>query len=125
MKQTMDTRASGLFVGLAALTMTVLTVLHCYVLERPVKSDEGGFLNPVMEFVHTGRMVYPAYGADQTQSMIIHPPVHYWLTALLMKTGLSFYPAAVTLALLAWLALVAAVLTSPWPNTLKVAFLAA
>ena len=105
--------------------MTVLVVAHLYVLERPVKSDEGGFLNPVLEFLHTGRVVYPAHGPEHAQTMIVHPPVHYRLTGLLMKTGLNFYPAAVTIVLIVWMAFIAAMLTAPWPDLLKLSFLIA
>jgi hypothetical protein len=118
-------RTGSFLVWVAAAIMTVLVVIHCYILERPVKSDEGGFLNPPLEYLHTGRVVYPAHGPDHAQSMIVHPPVHYALIGLVMKAGLNFYPATTTLALLAWLALVAAVLTAPWNNILKAGFLIA
>ena len=117
--------AQSIVVWLAAMATVLLASVQLYVLERPVKSDDGGFLNPVLEYVHTGRVVYPAHGPDHAQVMIVHPPVHYWLTGLLMRAGLDFYPAASTLPLLVWIVLVVVVLTSPWPAVLKISFLAA
>lgn len=107
----------------AAAVLFVLTAMQFYLVERPVKIDEAGFLNPVLEYVHHGKVVYPAHGSDHAHSMIIHPPVHYWLVGLLMKAGLDFYPAAVTLPLLAFLVAIIAILTAPWPDLVKLSFL--
>jgi hypothetical protein len=60
--------------------------------ERQVYFDEVGLYNPVYMYLHYGRMTYPAH--DQFDVMYIHPPVYYWLVALMMRTGLSIYHAA-------------------------------
>ena len=107
----------------ATLVVFELVILHLYALERPVKIDEGGFLNPILEYVHHGQVVYPAHGPDHAHSMIIHPPIHYWLVGVLIKMGLDFYPAAVTLPLIATAVLFLAILTAPWSNIFKISFI--
>ncbi len=57
--------------------------------ERAVYFDEVGLYNPVYMYLHFGKMTYPAH--DQFDTMYIHPPVYYWLVALMMRTGLSVY----------------------------------
>jgi hypothetical protein len=98
-----------------------LVVAHLFILDRPVKIDDGGLINPILEYVHTGRVVYPAHGSDHAESMIIHPPVHYWLAGVLVKLGWNLYPALVTLPFIMAVVALVAITLAPFTSGVKVA----
>src|SRR5215475_10438348 len=84
-----------------------LLCLQLFVAPRTVPVDDGGFVNPILQSVQSEHVTYPAHGPDHAQRMVIHPPVHYWLTARLMRLGVRLYPALGLLVLaqvliLAW-----------------------
>jgi len=68
--------------------------------------DERGLDNPIYEYVHTGRMAYPAYG--HPDAMYVHPPTHYYVSAQFVRLGIPLFPATVVPVLL--LAVLSAVL---------------
>jgi len=103
------------------VVVAALMCVYAYALERDIGPDDGGFLNPVLEYVHNGHVVYPAHGYPH--SMPVHPPVHYWLGGVLMKAGLRFYPAMASLPLLFGLIAVVAITISPFSDVLKLGFL--
>jgi hypothetical protein len=106
-----------MMIALLAVTVGVLMVLHLYVFARAASTDDGGFMNPILEYVHYGRVVYPAHGFPQ--SMAVHPPVHYWLAGVLIKAGLNFYPAVETLPLFFGTIAILSILTAPFRGLLK------
>ncbi len=103
------------------VVVAALMCVYAYALERDITADDGGFLNPVLEYVHHGHVVYPAHGFPK--SMPVHPPVHYWLGGILMKTGLRFYPAMSTLPVIYGLIAVTAIATAPFSDALKMGLL--
>lgn len=95
-------------------------VYQCFS-ERPVYFDEVGLYNPVYMYQHYGRMTYPAH--DQFDLMYIHPPVYYWLVALMMRTGLSIYHAAGLITVLAFVVFSVFTVWSRFPFPVKCALL--
>jgi hypothetical protein len=77
---------------LVALTMCVLTYAYGVHMRREIVFDEIGLQNPVYTFYTTGHMTYPMHG--QPDYMVVHPPTHYAITAMLMKLGLPLFTAA-------------------------------
>jgi hypothetical protein len=55
--------------------------------------DERGLDNPIYEYLHTGRMAYPAYGYPD--AMVVHPPTHYYVAAQFMRLGFPLLSATV------------------------------
>jgi hypothetical protein len=104
------------------VAIVVLMGLYAYVFDHEVTTDDGGFLSPVLEYVHTGHVVYPAHGFPH--SMPVHPPVHYWLMGVLVKMGLNFYPAAGSVFLIFGVIAVLAIVLSPFSDVLKISLLA-
>jgi len=77
---------------LVGLTICVLTYAYGVHMRRDIVFDEIGLQNPVYTFYTTGHMTYPMHG--QPDFMVVHPPTHYAITAVLMKFGLPLFTAA-------------------------------
>jgi hypothetical protein len=91
------TASEARFCAILSVPLLVLIFFKLFLLQQPADPDDGGYVNPILEFVHHGRVVYPAHGLDHAQSMTIHPPVHSWLAGLMIKAGMSLYPALGTM----------------------------
>lgn len=91
--------------GVVACSVWILTCSYSLFLDRELNFDEAGLFNAVYTFLETGRIAYPLHG--QPDFMTIHPPTHYVLIAVLMKSGLRlFAAAAVPLLMLTTLVLI-------------------
>lgn len=49
--------------------------------------DDITLFSPIYNYLHTGKLVYPIHGYPESVS--VHPPMHYYTIAVLMKWGLS------------------------------------
>jgi hypothetical protein len=86
----------------SAITFIAYT-LFCWCFETIMRSDDLTLFNPVYTFLLTGHLHYPIYGSDTL--ITVHPPVHYYFVAFLMKAGLSSQIAYTTPFLLSLLLL--------------------
>ena len=81
-------------------------------MNRVIVFDEIGLHNPVYTYATTGHMTYPMHG--HSEFMVVHPPTHYLMTALLTKLGVPMFTAS-ALPLLFWtIVLVAILATGPF-----------
>ena len=70
----------------AALATIGLAYGYCFHMDRVIVFDEIGLHNPIYTYLTTGHMTYPMHG--HFDFMVVHPPTHYFLIALIMKAGL-------------------------------------
>lgn len=90
-------------------------------LENVMNIDDITLFNPIYTYVNYNTMAYPAYG--YFDAMFVHPPTHYYVAAILMKTGLPlFYATALPQVLLVLLA-VGCTVFSQWSNIVKASVL--
>lgn len=76
---------AGLLFGISVLLFVLLKVtLFC---DGQEYIDDVTLFNPIYNYLHHGRLVYPAFGYPDSVS--VHPPMHYYIIAVLMKWGLS------------------------------------
>jgi hypothetical protein len=81
-------------VRVTALIVATCAVVWAFFCDHPQEFDDIGLFNAPYMYAHYGAVTYPAHG--QFHSLVIHPPIHYFLLGLLMKVGLSpFYAEAV------------------------------
>jgi hypothetical protein len=111
-----ETLLTWLAAAFAALLIGYAALYQCFS-ERLVYFDEVGLYNPVYMYLHFGRMTYPAH--DQFDTMFIHPPVYYWLVALVMRCGLSVYHAAGLITVLLFVFFATFVTWSRFPFPVK------
>jgi len=104
----------------AVLLTTAAAIYQCFS-ERVIYFDEVGLYNPVYMYLHYGKMTFPAH--EHFDAMYIHPPMHYWMIATLMRTGLSVYHAAGLLSVLFFLLFAILVVTSRFPFAIQISFL--
>lgn len=91
-------------IGIFAGVLFVFIMLYSCFLDRSPATDEIGLYNPIYMFLNYGKMTYPAH--LQPDNMVTHPPTHYGVVALLMKTGLHlFHAAGLPLILLSFISL--------------------
>lgn len=97
-------RTSRILFAICSTILLVAATLSVCFSDREVVTDEIGLYNPIYTYLHTGKMTYPVHG--QMYYMVVHPPTHYFVVALLMRCGLSLFHAAgaVVLSLFAILA---------------------
>lgn len=107
------------------LVILVLISMQLFLVRQSTFRDTGGFLNPPYEFVHQGRVVYPAYGHDQADQMVIHPPPYSWTAGALMKVGLSYFRALALIVFVGAAVAIIAILASGLPPLRKLAFITA
>jgi hypothetical protein len=110
-----------IIVPLVALMVCVATYALSVHMQRMIVFDEIGLQNPVYTFYTSGHMTYPLHG--HPDFMVVHPPTHYAITAILMKLGLPLFAAAAVpvIALTAILAIV--ILTGPFSAVASVGLL--
>lgn len=72
----------GVFLAISAGVL-ILAWRYSFSMDRLPVFDEIGLANAVYTYLTTGRMTYPMHG--HAEMMVVHPPVHYWVTAELMK----------------------------------------
>src|SRR5262249_33605217 len=94
-----------------------------FLVRQSTPPDTGGFLNPPYEFVHQGRVVYPAYGHDQADQMVVHPPPYSWTAGVLMKVGLSYFRALALIVFVGAAVAIVAILASGLAPLWKLAFI--
>jgi hypothetical protein len=104
----------------ATLLTSAAAVYQCFS-ERVVYFDEVGLHNPVYMYLHYGKMTFPAH--EHFDAMFVHPPMHYWMVATLMRTGLSVYHAAGLVSVLFFLIFALVVATSRFPFAIQLSFL--
>jgi hypothetical protein len=104
-----------------AACLMMLLLRAAYFSDRNGGVDEIGLYNPTYMAVHTAQMTYPVHG--YLYNMVVHPPVHYEMVALMMKMGLTLYYAQSTPALLMLMLFIAVVMTSPFPGAVRVGLL--
>jgi hypothetical protein len=75
-----------------AIFVIGLAYAYCFHMSRGISFDEIGLHNPIYMYLTTGRMTYPMHG--QFNYMVVHPPTHYLVAALLMKGGLPLFSAS-------------------------------
>ena len=97
---------------LVALTVCVMMYGFGAHMSRMIVFDEIGLQNPVYTFFATGRMTYPMHG--QPDFMVVHPPTHYAITALLMKLGLPLFAASAIPIIVLTAILAVVVITGPF-----------
>jgi hypothetical protein len=118
------TQSNPILRSVAVLFATLLTsaaaVYQCFS-ERVVYFDEVGLHNPVYMYLHYGKMTFPAH--EHFDAMFVHPPMHYWMVATLMRTGLSVYHAAGLVSVLFFLVFAIVVATSRFPFAIQISFL--
>jgi hypothetical protein len=105
------------------LAILVLTSIHLFLVPQSTSPDTDAFLNPPYEFVHQGRVVYPAYGHAEADRMVVHPPTYYWVAGVLMKLGLPYFTALGINVLVGTAAAIIAMLASGFSPLSKVAFI--
>jgi hypothetical protein len=86
------TRAERFVFLLSTIIICALAYLYCFHMWRHIPFDEVGLHNPIYMYYTTGHMTYPMHG--QPDFMTVHPPTHYFVTALLMKAGLTLFKAS-------------------------------
>lgn len=77
-----------IFAALAVLG----AVVYSFFMNRTPVFDEIGLHNAIYMYLKYGKMTYPMHG--QFDYMVVHPPYHYLIIALLMKLGLDLFFAA-------------------------------
>src|SRR5262245_53847304 len=75
-----------------AAAVCILVYAYGTHMQRAIVFDEIGLQNPVYTFYTTGRMTYPMHG--HPEFMVVHPPTHYAIVALLMKLGVPMFAAS-------------------------------
>jgi hypothetical protein len=88
---TMARRWENYSVWLVAAVVAATATVWAFFAAAPIGIDDIGLFNPVYMYVHTGRMAYPSYGflpECTFEAMVVHPPTHYLVVALLIKAGI-------------------------------------
>ena len=83
--------ARRLFVA-AAVAVFAVIVASMVLTDRSLSGDDEGLFNVIQEYSISGRMIYPLHG--QPEFFTIHPPVHYFVTAVLFNIGVPLFHAA-------------------------------
>jgi hypothetical protein len=96
-----------LFLAAAVVVFAVIAVSMIFA-DRGLVTDDEGLFNVIQEYSFSGHMAYPLHG--QPGFFTIHPPVHYFVTAVLFAFGLPLFHAAAA-PTLAFVALAMAVVT--------------
>lgn len=107
------------------LTILVLILIHLFFVRQRPLTDTGGFLNPPYEFVHQGRVVYPAYGHAEANRMVVHPPAYSWVAGVLMKLGLPYFTALAINVFIGTVVAIIAIVASGLTPLSKVGFITA
>ena len=107
------------------LAILVLIFAHLFFVRQSTFADTGGFLNPPYEFVHQGRVVYPAYGRAEADRMVVHPPAYSWVAGVLMSSGLPYFTALAINVLVGVAVAIIAIVASDLTSLSKVAFITA
>jgi len=85
--------------------LILMTYIICFYGKRSLFFDEIGLHNPIYTFLTTGHMTYPLHGFKDF--MIVHPPTHYAMIALLMKIcGMELFPAANLLIMIQFVSII-------------------
>ena len=77
---------SFLHAGFTFWLLFVLLIV-CVFSDGSQSIDDVTLFNPVYNYLHTGQLVYPIHGYNH--SISVHPPMHYFVIAVLMKMGLG------------------------------------
>jgi hypothetical protein len=100
------------------LVLATAAILVLAFLDRGITFDEAGLYNPAYMMLHYGRISYPIHG--HFDDMVIHPPTHYLVLALMMKLGLSLFHAAAVMPALLFLTAGWLLFISPFEFSAKV-----
>jgi hypothetical protein len=76
----------ALSVGTLGTIVIVIGAIWAFCVGLVLNIDDLGLFNPVYMYLETGKMSYPAYGFPE--AMVVHPPTHYLVLALLIKAGI-------------------------------------
>lgn len=108
-------------VFITALFVIFFIISMNWFIQRTINFDEMGLYNPIYMFLHYGEMTYPMHWWPN--SMVIHPPEMYFLTALFIMAGMSTFYAFGTLPIILGIICVIAIVTSPFRPSLRCAAL--
>lgn len=108
-------------VFLMALFVSLLMIANAYFANRQGGGDEIGLFNPTYMDVNYGKITYPVY--NFYHSMPVHPPVHYKVIAMFMRSGMTLYYAQASPTILLLLLSVLLILRSQFPSPVKIGFL--
>ncbi|HYL78219.1 MAG TPA: hypothetical protein VEU96_28650 [Bryobacteraceae bacterium] len=111
-----------IFFVICSAILLVAATLSVAFTDREVVTDEVGLFNPIYTYLHTGTMTYPVHG--HMYYMVVHPPTHYFVVALLMRCGLSLFHAAGAVVLLLFAILAVLLFLSRISMAMKFGFLA-
>lgn len=104
-----------------ALTVILSAVVWAFLCDRPQEFDDIGLFNVPYMYAHYRVLTYPAHGEFHT--LIVHPPIHYWILGILMRWGIPpFYAEAIPLLLLILLG-VALAIGSEFPTVVSAGLL--
>jgi len=103
------------------LILAIGAVLILAFLDRDITFDEATLYNPTYMLLHYGRMIYPVHG--HFDDMVVHPPTHYVILAMLMKLGLSLFHAAAIPPIVLFLIAGFVLLFSPFEFPVKLGLL--
>lgn len=111
----------GFVVPAIAVVACILMLAYGIHMRRPIVFDEIGLQNPVYVFYSTGHMTYPMHG--QPDFMVVHPPTHYAIVALMMKLGLPLFAAAAVPLIVLTVILALVIVTGPFSAATAVGLL--
>jgi len=104
-------------VYLVVFLVAVGFIVAAYFTDRDGAVDEVGLYNPTYMALHYGKTTYPVHG--YFDSTVVHPPVHYYAVAVLMRAGVTLYYAEATPALAMLLFALFLIVRSDLPVSLK------
>ena len=101
--------------------VTILLILAAYFTDRGGGVDEIGLFNPPYMALHFNKITYPMH--RQFNNMVVHPPVHYEMIALMMRLGFNSYYAEATPTLFMLVLAVLLIAFGPFPGPVKIGLL--
>jgi hypothetical protein len=104
--------------------VAVAVLLICFFTPRSPGMEEAGVFNAAYTYAHYGKMAFPIYGTDFSNSFGIHPHLHYAILGLLIRLGLTLYSAEGAIIAAIALVAIALILLGKFPDTVKLGFLA-
>jgi hypothetical protein len=99
----------------------VLTYAYGVHMQREIVFDEAGLHNAVYTFYTTGQMTYPMH--HHPDFMVVHPPTHYAIIALLMKLGIPLMAASAVPVIVLTVILTLVIVTGPFSTATSVGLL--
>lgn len=102
---------------LAAFFSSILFISMALFGPRSLDIDTLGLYNPIYTFLNFGKMTYPIHGFPD--SMIVHPPIHYYSIALFLMLGIGTNYAISSPVILLFLVCIFAIVTSPFRPAIR------